>query len=69
MEEKHAIRILDEAYSSIMSMVRSDDDHETINIIQPILDKIDEIQNDIENLNNFDEQHTSSLMYGVDNEQ
>ncbi len=69
MEEKHAIRILDEAYSSIMSLVRSDDDHETINIIQPILDKIDEIQNDIENLNNFDEQHTSSLMYGVDNEQ
>ncbi len=52
MEEKHAIRILDEAYSSIMSLVRSDDDHETINIIQPILDKIDEIQNDIENLNN-----------------
>tara|TARA_X000000368_G_C22376201_1_gene427018 strand:+ start:338 stop:496 length:159 start_codon:yes stop_codon:yes gene_type:complete len=52
MEEKHAIRILDEAYSSLMSLVRSDDDHETINLIQPILDKIDEIQNDIENLNN-----------------
>tara|TARA_R100001594_G_scaffold118190_1_gene153522 strand:+ start:225 stop:383 length:159 start_codon:yes stop_codon:yes gene_type:complete len=52
MEEKHAIRILDEAYSSVMSLVRSDDDHETINLIQPILDKIDEIQNDIENLNN-----------------
>jgi hypothetical protein len=52
MEEKHAIRILDEAYSSLMSLVRSDDDHETINLIQPILDKIDEIQNDIEDLNN-----------------
>jgi len=52
MEEKHAIRILDEAYSSVMSLVRSDDDHETINLIQPILDKIDEIQNDIEDLNN-----------------
>ena len=52
MEEKHAIRILDEAYSSLVSLVRSDDDHETINLIQPILDKIDEIQNDIEDLNN-----------------
>ena len=52
MEEKHAIRILDEAYSSVMSLVRGDDDHETINLIQPILDKIDEIQNDIEDLNN-----------------
>ena len=52
MEEKHAIRILDEAYSSVMSLVRSDDDHETINLIQPILDKIEEIQNDIEDLNN-----------------
>ena len=52
MEEKHAIRILDEAYSSLMSLVGSDDDHETINLIQPILDKIDEIQNDIEDLNN-----------------
>jgi len=50
--EKHAIRILDDAYSSLMSLVRSDDDHETINLIQPILDKIDEIQNDIEDLNN-----------------
>ena len=51
MEEKHAIRILNEAYSSVMSLARSDDDYETINLIQPILDKIDEIQNDIENLN------------------
>ena len=50
--EKHAIRILDDAYSSLMCLVRSDDDHETINLIQPILDKIDEIQNDIEDLNN-----------------
>jgi hypothetical protein len=49
---KHAIRILDEAYSNISSLPRSNDDHETINLIQPILDKIDEIQNDIENLNN-----------------
>ena len=50
VEEKHAIRILDDAYSSIMSLARSDNDYETINLIQPILDKIDEIQNDLENL-------------------
>ena len=52
MKEKRAIRILDQAYSSLISLVKSDDDHETINLIQPILDKIDEIQNDIEDLNN-----------------
>ena len=49
-ETKHAISILDNAYSQVMSLVRSDDDHETINLIQPILDKIDEIQNEIEEL-------------------
>lgn len=49
-EIKHAISILDEAYSRVMSLVRSDDDHETINLIQPILDKIDEVQNEIEDL-------------------
>ena len=49
-EIKHAINILDEAYSRVMSLVRSDDDHETINLIQPILDKIDEVQNEIEDL-------------------
>ena len=49
-ELKHAINILDEAYSRVMSIVRSDNDHETINLIQPILDKIDEIQNQIEEL-------------------
>lgn len=51
MKTKHAINILDNAYSSVVSLVRSNDDFETINIIQPILDKIDEIQNDIDNLN------------------
>ena len=49
-ETKHAIRILDNAYSQVMSLVRSDNDYETINLIQPILDKIDEIQNEIEGL-------------------
>ena len=49
-ELKHAINILDEAYSRVMSLVRSDDDHETINLIQPILDKIDDVQNQIEQL-------------------
>ena len=46
----NAISILDSAYSGILRMVRSDDDCETINLIQPILDKIDEIQNEIEEL-------------------
>ena len=50
VEEKHAIRILDDAYKSIMSLATNDNDYETINLIQPILDKIDEIQNDLENL-------------------
>ena len=49
-ETKHAISILDDAYSRVMSLVRSDNDHETIDLIQPILDKIDEIQNAIEDL-------------------
>ena len=47
-EIKHAINVLDEAYSSVMSLVRSDNDYETINLIQPILEKIDEVQNEIE---------------------
>jgi hypothetical protein len=46
----NAISILDSAYSGILNLVRSDDDYETINLIQPILDKIDEVQNDIEEL-------------------
>jgi hypothetical protein len=45
-----AISILDSAYSGILNLVRSDNDYETINLIQPILDKIDEIQNEIEEL-------------------
>jgi len=47
---KNAVNILDSVYNNVLSVVRSDDDHETINLIQPILDKIDEIQNDIESL-------------------
>ncbi len=46
----NAISILDSAYSGILNLVRSNDDYETINLIQPILDKIDEIQNEIEEL-------------------
>ena len=49
-ELNHAINVLDEAYNRIISIVRSNDDFETINLIQPILDKIDEIQNEIEEL-------------------
>lgn len=46
----NAISVLDSAYSAILNLVRSNDDFETINLIQPILDKIDEIQNEIEEL-------------------
>lgn len=49
-ELKHEIYVLDEVYKSVISVVRSDNDFETINLIQPILDKIDEIQNEIEDL-------------------
>jgi len=42
-----AIKLLDEVYSKVSSVVKSNDDYETINLIQPILDKIDDIQNDI----------------------
>ncbi len=45
-----AISILDSAYSGILNLVRSNDDHETIDIIQPILDKIDEVQNEIKTI-------------------
>ena len=50
IKKDNAISILDSAYSGILNLVRSDDDYETINLIQPILDKIDEIQNEIEEL-------------------
>jgi hypothetical protein len=46
----NAISILDSAYSGILNLVRSNDDYETINLIQPILDKIDETQNEIKEL-------------------
>ena len=52
-ELKQAVSVLDEAYSKVMSIVMLcdyKDEHETINLIQPILDKIDEIQNEIESL-------------------
>lgn len=47
---KQAVNVLDEAYANIMSIVKEENDHETINLIQPILDKIDEVQNEIESL-------------------
>jgi hypothetical protein len=46
----NAISILDSAYSGILNLVRSNDDYETINLIQPILDKIDEVQNEIKTI-------------------
>ena len=47
---KHTIKLLDEAYANVMSIVKDENDHETINLIQPILDKIDEVQNELEDL-------------------
>tara|TARA_Y100001951_G_scaffold72932_1_gene59865 strand:- start:247 stop:423 length:177 start_codon:yes stop_codon:yes gene_type:complete len=46
----NAIKILDSAYSGILKLVRNQHDYETIDLIQPILDKIDEVQNEIEEL-------------------
>jgi len=46
---KYAISKLDEAYSAILDLVEDKSDLETINLITPILNKIDEIQNEIEN--------------------
>ena len=45
---KHAISKLDEAYTSILNLVEDQNDIETINLIIPILNKIDELQNEIE---------------------
>tara|TARA_R100001015_G_C4569087_1_gene127460 strand:+ start:620 stop:769 length:150 start_codon:yes stop_codon:yes gene_type:complete len=47
MEES---KLLDEVYSRVMSIVKSDNDYKNIELIKPILDKIDEIQNEIETL-------------------
>jgi len=46
---KHAIDKLDEAYSVILDLVEDKNDLETINLITPILNKIDDIQNSLEN--------------------
>jgi len=45
---KQAINKLDEAYSVILDLVEDKNDLETINLITPILNKIDEIQNQLE---------------------
>ncbi len=45
---KHTISILDEAYSSILDLIENEEDTETINLIMPILRKIDEVQNELE---------------------
>ena len=47
---KHAISKLDEAYTSILNLVEDQNDTETINLILPILNKIDELQNEIEDV-------------------
>lgn len=45
---KHAINKLDGAYRAILDLVEDKNDLETINLITPILNKIDEIQNELE---------------------
>ena len=45
MEEQ--TKLLNQVYSKVLSFVKSDDDYETIKLIQPILDKIDQIQNEL----------------------
>jgi|TARA_B110000093_G_C12752681_1_gene319137 hypothetical protein len=47
---KHAINKLDEAYSAILDLVEDDNDLKIINLIIPILNKIDELQNEIEDV-------------------
>lgn len=44
------IEQLDKVYANVLSIVKDENDYETINLIQPILDKIDEVQNEIESL-------------------
>jgi len=46
----HATDCLEMAYSEILKVVKKPDDHETINLIKPILEKIDDAQNEIEEL-------------------
>ena len=44
----YAIQCLDIAYSEILKVVKKPEYQETIDLIKPILDKIDELQNEIE---------------------
>ena len=45
--QKDAIRILDNAYQVVMSLIVDDNNEETLDKIQDILSSIDEIQNKI----------------------
>lgn len=51
MNIKEAINKLDDCYSTIMNMVKDENDKELIESIKPVLEKIDEAQNELENLN------------------
>ncbi|BAQ92712.1 hypothetical protein [uncultured Mediterranean phage uvMED] len=50
MNKKDIIKYLDKIYSSVADIVKDANDYQTIDLIQPILDKIDEVQNEIEDL-------------------
>ena len=51
MNVKIAIDKLDDCYSTILDMVEDKNDTDAINSILPILNKIDEAQNELEELN------------------
>ena len=51
MEVKKLINLLDQVYEALANKI-TDRDYKLTHEIQGVLDKIDEIQNDIENLNN-----------------
>ena len=51
MNIKEIEMLLDNVYSQVLSLVKDDNDCETIELVQPILDKIDEVQNEINDLN------------------
>ena len=53
MNKFKIITKLDTAYSKVCEAVTDENDVDTIQLIQPILNKIDEVQNQIRNTNNI----------------
>tara|TARA_Y100000768_G_C23904729_1_gene646948 strand:+ start:856 stop:1020 length:165 start_codon:yes stop_codon:yes gene_type:complete len=53
MNKAKTITTLDKAYSKVVEAVTNENDIKTIQLIQPILDKIDEVQNQLRYTNNI----------------